>query len=173
MQAVVYAKRLAKQPGQLRKQHVSLTVYSGQWAHTLQHPDSVCRIAWSKCSLKVGMLFTLCCSPSIFDSNGNHSRRTIRWFRHCDVSTGSSALLLMSLASLKTLWCLAAGEQDLQDQAGLVDWDTVLEVVTTLVENNTIYQRQASNACWVKQCLQLDHTGQKLCLQLFLQASQA
>ena len=61
----------------------------------------------------------------------------------------------------------------MQDQAGLVDWDAVLEVVTMLVENNPSYQRQASNACWVRQCMQLDHTGQKLCLQLFLQAAQA
>ena len=97
----------------------------------------------------------------------------VAWFRHCDVSTGSSALPLMFLASLNTLWCLVAGEQDLQDQEGLVDWDAVLEVVTTLVEDNPSYQSQASNACWVRQRVQLDHTGQKLCLQLFLQASQA
>ncbi|DBA78950.1 TPA: hypothetical protein ACH3X1_008824 [Trebouxia sp. C0004] len=65
------------------------------------------------------------------------------------------------------------GEQDLQDQAGLVDWDAVLEVMTTLVENNSSYQRQALNACWVRQCRQLDRVGQNLCLQLFCQASQA
>lgn len=105
------------------------------------------------------------------DSPDNHSRSTIRWHGRGDASTGSCALPPMSLASLNTVCCLAAGEQDLQDQAGL-DWDSVLEVVTTLVENNPSYQRQASNASWVRQCVQLGQTSQKLCLQLFLQASQ-
>ncbi|KAA6423571.1 MAG: hypothetical protein FRX49_06631 [Trebouxia sp. A1-2] len=55
---------------------------------------------------------------------------------------GRSVLYLVTGILASTSW-----EQDLQDQAGLVDWDAVLEVVTTLIENNPSYQRQASNAC--------------------------
>lgn len=62
-----------------------------------------------------------------------------------------------------------SGDSDLQE-AGYDDWDAVLETAATLVENDAVYQKQASNVPWIRQSFQLSQNHTSLHLQLFLQA---